>query len=74
MKQLREIREQLKQMAETEATKLWRLARKAQKRGCSFEVVNKIREEANWLHTTGTSYPDRLLDWKFEYDFKYAFR
>lgn len=74
MKQLREIREQLKEMAEAEAMKLWRLARNAQKRGCSSEVVNKIREEANWLHTTGTSYPERLLDWKFEYDFKYAFK
>ena len=74
MKELKEIREQLIQMAETEAVGLWRSARNAQKRGCSPETVNKIQEEADWLHTTGTAYPDRLIDWKFGYEFKYAFR
>lgn len=74
MKKLKEMREQLKQLAEAEAMKLWRIARRAQKHGCSAELVQKIREEANWLHTTGQAYPDRLLEWEFEYKFKFAFK
>ena len=75
MKELRKIREHLKEMAEKEATKLFRFAWKAQKHGCKHETVEAIRNEARWLHETAASgYPDRLIYWKFEYDFKYAFR
>lgn len=74
MKELEAIRWQLKEMAEKEANRLWRIARRALKHGCSQQLVNAIREEARWLHDTGSAYPDRLVHWKFEYDFKYAFR
>ena len=74
MKELEEIRWQLKEAADKEAHRLWRLARNAFKHGCSQQLVNAIREEANWLHTNGTAYPDRLIAWDFEYKFKYAFK
>ena len=74
MKELKEIRNKLKEKAEREATKLWRMARKAQQHGCSSKLVHEIREEANWLHGTATAYPDRLIHWEFEYKYKYAFR
>lgn len=74
MKRLKEIKMQLSQMSEREAMRMWRLARNAQKRGCSRETVNKIREEADWLYRSGTVYPGSLLDWEFEKNFKYAFR
>lgn len=74
MKRINEIRQELKEMAEQEATRLYRLARRALEKGCGQELVNAIREEANWLHTTAQAYPDRLVEWQFEYNFKYAFR
>ena len=74
MKRLEKMREQLISMAEAEALKLWRIARKAEEHGCSVELVCSMRREANWLHNEGTAYPDRLLDWKFKYEFKYAFK
>ena len=73
-KQLIEIREKLKFMAERESTRLFRLARRAASHGCSQKLVNEIKEEAIWLNTNGTSYPDRLVAWNFQYDKKYAFR
>lgn len=73
-KQLRDIRYQLKDMAEKEATQLFRLAWRAQRHGCKRETVEKIREEARWLHETGTAYPERLIDYDFEYKFQYAFK
>lgn len=73
-KRLVDVRHQLIEMAKEEATKLWRLARRAKSHGCSAELVKAIRDEANWLWDTGTSYPERILTWKFEYEFKYAFK
>ena len=74
MKELREISDKLKEMAEKEAMRLYRLAWRAKAHGCKPETVEAIRNEARWLHVTATAYPDRLLRWEFEYDFKYAFR
>lgn len=74
MERLRQIRNELSQMSEREAIKLWRIARQAEKRNCSVELIRAIREEANWLHTNGQSYPERLLEWRFEFIFKYAFK
>lgn len=74
MKELEEIRQRLKEMAEQETSRLFRLARRAKVHGCKTETVEGIRNEARWLHETGTAYPERLIHWKFEYDFKYAFR
>lgn len=70
-KQLREIREQLKEIAEREATKLYRLANRLQKHGGSQETVRKIREEAQRLHMTG--YPERLIDPFIRWDFAFKF-
>lgn len=68
VKKLREIREQLEEIAEQEATKLFRLARRAETHGCSNEMVAAIREEARELYMNG---PERLLDpckiWKFAF-------
>lgn len=74
MKELQKISNQLKEKASREALRLWRIARRAKKHGCSQKLINEIREEANWLNTTAQAYPDRLLDWEFEYGTKYAFR
>lgn len=74
MNRLQSMRFELADMAKAEAMKLWRLARRAEKKNCSLELVTAICEEANWLHTTGTAYPERILSWKFEYEFKYAFK
>ena len=59
VKKLRKIREQLVEIAEQEATKLFRLARRAEAHGCSNEMVGAIREEAIEIYPTG--YPERLL-------------
>lgn len=74
MKELEAIRDQLTEKADKEAHRLWRIARKARKHGCSQQLINAIRKEAYWLHTAAKAYPERLLDWEFEYKFKYAFR
>lgn len=74
MKELREISDKLKEMAEKEAMRLYRLAWRAKAHGCKPETVEAIRNEARWLHDTATAYPERLLRWQFEYEFKYAFR
>lgn len=71
-RELRQIREQVKELAEREATKLYRMARNLQKRGGSVETVAAIREEANQLHMT--AYPERLIAWDAAENFKYAFR
>lgn len=66
---LREIRYQLCEIAEKEATYLFRLARRMVDHGCNPMVVNEVREEAFRLHMTG--YPERLIDdgivWKYAF-------
>ena len=73
MKELQEIREKLEEMARKEAYKLWRLARKAEKHGAT-KTAQALAEEGSRLYTECTAYPDRLVHWKFEYNYKYAFR
>lgn len=70
-KELREIREQLEEIATQEANKLYRVARKLQSHGGSDKTVAKIREEAYLLHFC--AYPERLIDpfTKWEYAFKF---
>ena len=65
------IRNELIEISEVEATKLYRLARKLQDHGGKAEVVAKIRVEANELHLN--AYPERLLDpfKTWEYAFKF---
>lgn len=74
MKELKEIRDRLKEKAISEANRLWRMARKAEKHGCNGTLVQEIREEASWLNDTAARYPDRLVHWEYEYKSKYAFR
>lgn len=68
------VKELLKVMAEDESMRLFRLARRAEKHGCSAQLVNAIREEGRWLNTECQSYPDRIVYWKTEYDKKYVFK
>lgn len=71
---LMEIRTELEDMARKEGIKLFRLARRAKAKGVSEATVNAIRNEGYNLYTNyASSYPERLLDWKAKYDFKYAF-
>ncbi|MBR5193022.1 MAG: hypothetical protein IKW37_01190 [Bacteroidaceae bacterium] len=70
VKELVEIISRLEEMAEAEATKLYRLAWRAKAHGCSDETVEEIRNEARELHMIGR--PERLLD-AFK-TWKYAFR
>ena len=67
-----EMINQLNIIAEREAMKVWRMARRAEKRGVSPEVVNEIREEGHILYNTMTAYPERLLETTRVW--KYAFR
>lgn len=70
-RELRAIRSQLMDMAEKEATKLYRLAWRMTEHGCSKESIRKCREEANKLHMTG--YPERIIDpfvtWEYAFRF-----
>lgn len=68
---LRSIRSQLCEIAEKEATKLYRLARKMRKMNCPAVNIEKCREEARFLHMC--AYPERLLssDIVWKYAFKY---
>lgn len=59
-KDLQEIRYQLQEICEKEATKLFRQARRMEEHGVSIEVVERCRDEAMILHNTG--YPERILD------------
>lgn len=70
-KDLKEMRYELMEIAENEATKLYRLAWRMTAHGCKAENIAKVREEANRLHMTG--YPERLLDpfvtWEYAFRF-----
>lgn len=72
-KELKSIRNDLKTMAEKETLKLFRLARHAEKKGCTKKLVQNIREEA-WQMYTIQSYPERLIVVEIMCKFKYAFR
>lgn len=67
---LRAIKSQLQEIAEAEATYLYRLAWRMTAHGCNPTNIRKVREEANELHMIG--YPERLLDpfKTWEYAFK----
>lgn len=41
MKELQKIREQLEEKADREAHRLWRIARRAWKRGCSQQLITE---------------------------------
>lgn len=69
---LEQIHYQLKDIAEQEATKLYRLAWRMQAHGCKAENIAKCREEASELHMT--AYPERLVEWFYQYHWKYAFK
>lgn len=60
IRKLMDIRYQLQEMLEAEATRLYRLARKMEEHGVSIEEVQKCRNEADEFHMC--SYPERVLD------------
>ena len=68
--ELRAIRAQLQEIAEKEATKLFRLAWRMTAHGCDPAEIEKCRVEARELHLMG--FPERLLD-PFK-TWNYAFR
>lgn len=70
-KRLKEIRFELKEIADKEAMKLYRLARRLERRGGNREVVARIREEACTLYKTG--YPERLIDPFLKWEFAFRF-
>lgn len=72
MNELERIRCQLEDMAEKEATKLFRLAWRAQKHGCKPETVESIRKEARELHMV--AHPERMLTSRFQSEHSYAFK
>ena len=69
--ELKAIRNQLAEIAEAEATKLYRLAWRMTAHGCDKANIEKCREEARELHMTG--YPERLIDpfktWQYAFKF-----
>lgn len=73
MKKLNEMRYELEAMAEKEAYKWWRIARRAEAHGCSTQLVNEIREDADYAWYTLKTYPDRVLSWKLPFEHKYIF-
>ena len=72
-KRLNEIHYELRDMAEKEAIRVWRMARRAEAKGCSAKLVNEIREEGFDLYSNYKTYPERLLEWKTKDKLKYAF-
>lgn len=71
---INKIRRELDEMAQREATNLYRLARKAQAHGVSQKIVDEIREEACHLYHSIATEPDRLLTYEYISKTKYAFR
>ena len=69
VKRIGEIHAELCDIAEGEAMKLFRLARRCLKHGVSASIISDIRNEAFELHNTG--YPERLLGpcktWKYAF-------
>lgn len=67
--ELKNIKNQLKEISEKESMKLFRIARRLEKHGGSSETILEIRNEAFELHDT--AYPERLIDdrkiWKFAF-------
>lgn len=72
MESLFEIRSQLHDMAEQEATKLYRLARRSKIHGCDQSIVDAIQKEANELHMMQRT--ELLTDLDFTDTYKYAFK
>ena len=71
-KDLRDIRDKLQDIAESEATYLFRLAWRMKAHGCDPKNIEECRNEARRLHMT--AYPERLVSLLGEYEWKYAFK
>ena len=69
-RELRAIREHLEKMAEREAMRLFRIARRLQEHGGSAELVQDIRNEGRELRNMSAEY---LLN-PYRQSFQYAFR
>ena len=70
---LYEIHCELREMAEKEAYKLWKLKWRAIEHNCSQKLIDEIGEEANNLYRNYTAHPEWLLDYEAKNRFKYAF-
>ncbi len=68
--ELYDIKAQLRAVCEAESNKLYRLAWRMIRHGCSAESVLTCREEASRLHDC--AYPERILgDIYWDYAFKF---
>lgn len=67
-----DIRNDLRELLNKEAMRLYRQARRMQSHKVKAEEVTKCREEANELYNTG--YPERVLDpfKAWDYAFRYS--
>lgn len=72
-KELQKMRDDLREKAEREAYKVWRLAWRAEHHGCKPKTVEAIRNEAWALYHEYTAYPERLLANEAKNSLKYAF-
>jgi len=70
MNRLKEIYRELEEIRDREAIRLWRLARKAEKHGCSEWLCTRIRMEGWSIHRIQL---DQLLNafnkWEFAFKF-----
>lgn len=70
MKRINEIRNELRIIAEKEATKIYRLARKAKQHGCTERLVMMIQEEGHQLNRMN---PEDIMNpfifWQYAFKF-----
>lgn len=68
---IRMINDDLREICQNEANKLYRLAWKMQEHGCKPENVQKCRSEAEWLNNTGFPWdvlnPFTVWEYAFQY-------
>ena len=69
---LMNIRNELRELAEKEATYLYRLAWRMTAHGCKKENIEQCRNEARELHMTG--YPERIITYEWQSTKQYAFK
>lgn len=69
---LREIFSELQQIAEREATYLYRLAWRMKDHGCDPAHIEAVREEARRLHMMG--HPEWLLDSSVTWQYAFKIR
>lgn len=70
---IEEMRREIIEIARKEAHNLFRLSQRAHDHGAE-KTANEMQDEAWYLYNTIEAYPERLLEWKYSYNTKHAFR